>query len=526
MPLSIHILTAPRDQAGIGLASWADDDASVGLQWTTAEHGFESCVVRKTTTLAGALRWHNIARGWVEIAWNALVMWEGRIEQVYVAEDGGDGIPSVEITAYGAWRALSDCLYTGLISDTSVADWQVGTEERTDRNPELYEMDNNNRIYIGLQKDTMYTLGTDVGEWLYRVPSRSWRNISYVEASYAVRLPSGFQARLTAEGSTIGDTVTVSAIIANGGVQTGTVATVVNPSKPTLRWTVQKATLTSTSYPQENGYYYAILTNLRVASVSPPIYPSVLIRHLATVVLAHNPDQLNPRLDQVQQGDIDLLDVLYEDANILDIVRDMASYGDVGLRQWRLQVWEDRVVQFKPAAEMGRTWYVDKLPSFGRPLEGLGNSVYTTYQDANGTAVRTPDVTSQSSITAFGIKRQRNVQIQTTSAAVATTAAAQDLVDHRWPRSQGDMVVDYVYSASGGRVPAFLVRAGDTLIARNALVGIAPSVENMRSLIVGATAYDNQTRQTTISIEQRPPRLAMYDKRRQTKKIGLATGGD
>lgn len=237
---------------------------------------------------------------------------------------------------------------------------------------------------------------------------------------------------------------------------------------------------------------------------------------LASYIVALNPTQLSSSTALIQNPGLDLLDEVFEGANMVPELTRLAALGDnqTPPRMWEVGVYEDRQLFFRPQGG-GRAWYVDATDlSVARTLEQLYNSVRAAYQDANGRTQRTTSTSDTASIAKAGLLRAAAVASSTTSATQAGVERDAALQDHKDPLPRASIAFDAVYDASGGRYPLWLVRSGDTITIRNLPPTLSTSVDRIRTFRITHTSYDVFSGVLTVEPELPPPTLEVMLARR------------
>lgn len=151
----------------------------------------------------------------VLISENGIPLWRGRLEDVAV----GDG--TIKIIAYGDWKVLKDTKHTALWSDTSVAAWETIPETVSSLfTPQQYTIQNdNNRLFIGLQKGTSYGNSADVAEVAYRIPHGSSRQIVGLQFTVNCLLPNNWNIIVCRRTAAFALSSTVVTMVATGSTQ-------------------------------------------------------------------------------------------------------------------------------------------------------------------------------------------------------------------------------------------------------------------------------------------------------------------
>src|SRR3990172_4295369 len=157
------------------------------LEFGTNEHGFAELAAFVPMTLSEAFQLYDRpGLPHVLVSDNGATVWEGRLEDVAIVNGG------VRFGAFGYWRALSDAPVTRLWSKTKVDEWRPTPESVGGYAPQMYEMDNNNRLFIGLAKSASYKANANVGGWYYEIPHNAPDDFSWFSFDYAYDLPTNW----------------------------------------------------------------------------------------------------------------------------------------------------------------------------------------------------------------------------------------------------------------------------------------------------------------------------------------------
>lgn len=485
------------------------------LRFSTGEHGFKSCSYETDMPLHEAFRLYD-RPGLPHLEINGIGRaWEGRLEDPLIREDG------LDVTALGYWRACGDAPVTALWSTTKVGEWEPTNEGQIgNHRPGRWEIDTNNRLYLAPKKGETFRNSDDVGSLHYLTPSGSSRMIVAASFSYEVMLPLNWKVQLYGHTQNFGSLALLWDHTASGAVQTGTVNITFSGHEGMLfgafNNTGASATLTT-----DTGVSYVKITNLRVkTTTSASVYADEIARDLVAAISALNPTQLSSTTALIQSPGLDLRDELYEDEYPAGILTRLARLGDnqTPPRQWEVGVWEDRRLHVRPRGANGRTWYVDVgSVRIERTLDQLRNSAYAVYQDASNRTLRSTASTNAASVARYGLTRRAPVTASTTSATQATTHRDALLEDREDPQPRARFVVDEVFDSMGARYPLWLVRSGDTIVARNLPPNLSTEIDRIRRFRVSETEYNANNDRLSVTPESPLPSLEMLVARRQER---------
>jgi len=230
---------------------------------STNLHGDEACQLSASLNLPSSFeRYDHPGLPHVIITDGGATPFQGRIEDTSIRSAG------IDLTAFGYQRALSDSRYTALWSATSVADWGVLTStDIAGTNSDMYIADNNNRLYLGLKKGTVYTTVVDFGIWGFRIPDGSSRNIVGVSFDMTLSLPAGWTWFVQSRSATWGGPVNIDTVAGGVGVSvmnrfytfTGAAAIDVG---------IYNSAGVNYANAAEDGTYYMRITNVRVVTAT------------------------------------------------------------------------------------------------------------------------------------------------------------------------------------------------------------------------------------------------------------------
>jgi hypothetical protein len=195
-----------------------------------------------------------------------------------------------------------------------------------------------------------------------------------------------------------------------------------------------------------------------------------IVKDMAAAANALNSSQLSAGTAQIQSPGLDLTDEIYEDANMIDILRSLASLGDnqTPPRRWEGGVYEGQKVFFRPQRTAGYAWFVDVTDlKIDWSLDELLNSRYATHKDENSIPLRTAINANATSVLRYGITRRASVSADTTSAVQAGVIRDTALQDTKEIKPRATISFTAVFDLTGARYPLWLVRAGDTITIRN-----------------------------------------------------------
>lgn len=218
MQLAIFSLT------NVLLADWSTRVRSCHVR--TGMHGFESCEADLQIPFYEAfLYYQQLGPLKLRVSWGPYRVWEGRLEDPtqFVETNGGAGL---RIVAFGAWVAFTDLenAYTALWSDTRYDQWRMMTAfDAATRWPEKYIFNTQDRVLIGLQKNTSYTFNVDIAQACYQTPDDSTRDILGIQFDYAALLPLNWQVYIQTLDQAFGFIQNTLIFTATGAAQVGSI---------------------------------------------------------------------------------------------------------------------------------------------------------------------------------------------------------------------------------------------------------------------------------------------------------------
>lgn len=220
------------------------------------------------------------------------------------------------------------------------------------------------------------------------------------------------------------------------------------------------------------------------------LYASDIAPALVAEVNTANAGALSTSNALIQLSGLDLLDQVYEDADMGEILTTLASLGDSSGQRYEVGV-DGSTLYFRPVGDAAQAWYVDASElQVQQTLDQLYNSVYATYQDANGRTLRTASQSDTASITRYGLTRRRAIPANTSNATLAVRVAQTARDDTKNPIPRASLRFPRVYTATGAQAPLWQVRNGDTITIRNLPPVAGAAVDLIRTFRVFDCEYD------------------------------------
>jgi hypothetical protein len=456
-----------------------------GLEFSSGPHGFEALtlplVPMSLPEAFGVIDWP--VTPWVVVSDRAgFVAWEGRLEDRLIVDEG------IQLRAFGGWSAYNDQLYTALWSKTGSGGWRfVTNQDNAAHQSQKFEGDNDNRIYIALKKNEVYTTSA-IGGQFFVLPDRGGRNNITISFDYDITLPNsdwGFRTRTYAAAfgaTTIEDTVT-----GNGSQQTGSKSITVTAGRPIVTLSMRFIAGGSYTATAETGDWYIRITNIRVkTTTAAAVLANSIAASLVVFVSAFNPGQASSSTALIEATTRDLQDEIYEDMRPAAILANLASRHG-----YEVGVWEGQRLHFRPLASAGTNYHVDVTRlSYGTSLNDTYNEAYALYQDANNRALRTTTAQNDAGITESGVRRRGVIRVRTTSATQANAERDALLT------AQGDfttrLLIEFerLQTPGGAIVPLWMLRSGDTITMANLPPTLSADIDKLRTFRVNRVTYN------------------------------------
>ena len=503
MSLGFQIFTEPNgalffDALGI----------TESLTFTTNEHGFAALDAFVPLTLAEQFRLYDRpGLPHVVVSDNGGVVWEGRLEDVEITEDG------VRMGAFGYQRAMSDTPYIGKWSTTLYDDWLELDNQLAGRGEAyaLFRHDRRGRLYATIQEGASVP-STDSAGFIWIEPDGSFTDIAKITFDYADTLPTNFQLYVEYYTSGLVFDSNTAVVTGDGTAQSGSFSG--SPSGTILGVAILAYNNTGGAYNNtaETGAFYFSITNLRVwGTTSSSVYGDEIARGIVSTVSGINSTQLSSSTALISSPALDLRDEVYLDEYPATILDRLSSYGDNSspsqLYEWG--VWENRLLHFRQRGSQARTWYVDISDlQLQRTINALRNSVYATYTyTLDNRTLRTSTSADSNSIARYGLTRRAALNISTTNSTQAGAYRDTHLADLKDPKPRISIQFTELYDASGARWPLYSCRAMDTIIIRNLPPTLSTAIDRIRSFRIIETRYDAIADVLTVTPEAYMPTL-------------------
>jgi hypothetical protein len=505
-----------QSRTGPLLADWSAQARDITIE--TTPRGYGACEALIPLPKRQARQWYGQLDGaHLVVRERGQTVYEGRVE---IPETTPEGL---RLTAFGYSRAYSDVPVTDMWSTISVAEWAAVTADSFARcAPDLYEMDTDNRLFIGLQKNSVYRTGLntiDVGAMTYTISGLVGPLIRRFAASYAVLLPTNWRMQVDAYNAGFVSGVSVFSIVATGALQTGSFDVTAIGDRTILIMSVYNNTGVNVTYAGENSTSYARLTDIRIASsTSATITADEVVRRINAAVAATNPGQASGVTARIQSPGFDLKEYAYDRVYAEDVLDQLAALGGDG-HLWSWRVWRDQILIFDRTASDRQVYQIYATPDVSRDLGSLRTRIRPVYTDE---ADRTQLGTAQISLAAerrYGLKRIAYFSAPTSSAADANALASHELIDRQVVNAWGDITVTELWQ-NGQRVPLTVLRSGDVVECIEFPSTGNSETDKTRRFRVAVTSYSHSDRTLTISPEQRGPKIDSLLAQRDVSLVG------
>ncbi len=383
------------------------------------------------------------------------------------------------LTAVGIQALLKRLPYTALWVDNKYSEWTAATSDNwSGVVPNLYQQDNNNRLYMALREGGYYWSGQTAGYW-YIAPDKGARQITRIAFNWnadggGIDNFKIYVWRHDADGTML--TLEVDTVLSSGG--TGSVDAILTGCDA-----VSIEIYCSKDYAKtDNTAEYLRITELMVATDPNQLSVRHVFAGVAQWATAALPGYLLPALcdlDPCMTTTPDIDHALYEDRSVYSILDDLALLAGIG---WR--VMGGRIWGYTPEIDTANAWTLTADQTH-QDVDGVIEVVagYAGYSDpSNRRRLRTATVKSP----AIGTATDWVVpSVNTTSSTVAALWRDAALSDATQDREKG--TIEPVAVSRYG-APGLLsdVRAGDT------------GIYSGRPFLIGKTTYNRKAERLTI----------------------------
>lgn len=464
----------------------------------------------------------------------------GKIQVYRLHQPKVDGV-IVQINAVSLQSALNDVEYNAFWSSTDLSDWYFVTGDMHGSVREKsFVSDKDNRLFIGLKKNAVYTgLGA---AWAWETPLLSSRKSSYLQCTIETNLATAFVVEIYKCNFRFNTFSALFTISFSGATETRALS--MNYSAGDMLFIrVRNASSSNYTNTAEDGVNYFKMTSVRVASSNANAINSTIAAAISTGTQTVTPASMANiavgRQLVINNGaaDSEMITVTSTTATTFtatfakahaanstvrgcfitdrEIIQDVIATQRADNPNWlnASSAWiqasaddqENRTydqakgidvladlakrldvvygvkpsgeVYFYPSSQYRRVFAIDaESGSFHRPLANLINRTTATYDDQNNFARVTAAAKNLSSQVINGIVRSQTIDAPTTSTAKAATIRDLSLAQTSQRPLQIDYAVRAVYSEQGALYPIDSPQPNDQITIRNISTLWSPDV--------------------------------------------------
>jgi len=323
--LSVHIYDTATKAAQIADLT----HVARGLKFSADKKGFATLSVQAPNSFLDAFnQYDRAALRHVVVSWNALPVWEGRLE------DPGLSEVKLILNAFGYRRALGDVPYTALWSKTNSGDWfPADTRQSGSWRKDRFEFDNNNRLYITAKKGEVHGNSPNIGgTFLFALPQNADRLIQTVSFDYDFGVGTGtwkvgIYSAIAPYPVTDG-WASVAGLWTTTTPGTGTQSLTLGTPRNALVFNLFRDAANA-AITDETDVDYLKITNLRIkTTTSGSVYADEIAKALVAHVNGINPTQLQASTALIESPGVDLTDEIYEDMFPDAILDHLVALGD------------------------------------------------------------------------------------------------------------------------------------------------------------------------------------------------------
>ena len=364
-------------------------------------------------------------------------VWRGRLSGARLQGD------ALTISAEGAARELLDAELWRVYADAGYEDWDA--EPDAER---AFEIDNNNRVYVGINRGVIYDAGAE-GAITYPDDYQLGGDIVRVQATPEVVIETGaWIAELRDDaGNIVWSTTTATT--------TAFDVAVANASALSLTLRATETVNAAPASEEDDIDVHVRLTQVVLRTLDDAGSDAVVTDILAAAGI----DAV------ISDSGVDVDRAVYQRSSQMAALADMAELGD-GEASWVFVIYDDEA-EFRPWANSA-DWMItpDDAPAW--------NLEWRLRDVINAVRAQLPDgwlsdwYTDDESIAYYGTRRERTLRLPMTTRAEAARLAQVYLADHAWARAA--LRIDagaWIHKPDGSRFPAAYIRAGDTITLRD-----------------------------------------------------------
>lgn len=462
-----------------------------------------------------------------------------------------------------------DNSYSALWSDSNVGSWIETPETISNRNPKLYGADKQNRLFVGLQKGTVYRNGMDAWGWSFYSHIATTKQPIVTSYRYTIDLPSGWVVSFQRINRSGGYLTTIRDVTSAGSVISGALCDTYTGTDG-LEIVIYNASGSSYTMTGENGTKYVNITSMRVATttanlinttvagaistgsqvITPASMTNIVVGQLLTintgasdseavVVTAVTATTFTATFAKSHLANATVRAIVVRDSEVVGhMLAQAVALNSLGLSASTLLVstssrdYDDLAFVSagmldvldqlaKPAGysfgvqEDGLLWYgVPTARSWMvqaadvtlcRPVDRLANNVSVLYRNAAGIDQLTSAATDTVSIAQNGYTQRLVLNAQTTIQREAELIRDTALADGKARSVEAQVSIARLYDAGGTRYPVDMIAPGDTISIAN-LSPVLSSPE-LRTFTVGDVGYNPLIDRVDVALDMPLPRL-------------------
>jgi hypothetical protein len=521
------------------------------IEFTTNEYGFWylSCNLRINKQTASDLyKQRKVLHVYYGDGRNTF--FEGRLEDVEYSQEP-------KITAYGYIRSFTDLQITDLWSTKRYDLWTQGLRYSISANnqPDMFTAKNDaDGLFIALNKNTQPSntagVSTPYTYYFISVPDKYTRPLTTAHIIGDTRNRAGASWYCGMHGISVYPPTLVQSNLwlypfgTGSGVHHDLYVPLQNMQAIMLFMVYANNVL----YAGETGDLHTRFYNLRIGTTPSisggQLYADEILKYTLSGVFALNPEYISADTSYIQSPQRDIEECIFEDINGLDVIQFLLDYPDSNGDPYELKIWEEQKVIFRPAKQVYNTWRISVSDfTLVRTLEGTYNqfrgiyteklkfrgrllgweTYYWTQQVGNITRViqgnhpiyeqvemdekeRTDFYSNQESIDTYGIKRQTNVALNTTTDS-ASNAKIQTIAEIQSAKQlKSQIAVPYVLDNNGAKQDPRKVRSGDKIIITNIPAALIDEIEN--TFFITETRWNDEEKLMYITPAQPIDQLA------------------
>lgn len=199
----------------------------------------------------------------------------------------------VRIEAMGKWVHFTHGPYTSLWSATGYAEWEPVTgDDHSDYNESIFEIDNNNRLYITPIENQTFTSVTDKGGLVFKMPHNGARQLKAIQFTYEMTSASGWDAVLIGYNEGFTSAATLWTLSGGFGTQTGAAVVQLSTAKDYIVLALYRPS-SSTTPTADIGTLYIKLTNVRITTTVTNMVNTTLGTTIAAGTRTVTPGSMN-----------------------------------------------------------------------------------------------------------------------------------------------------------------------------------------------------------------------------------------